>query len=189
MLDKLKKFLSLPCPGVEPWALNLQSIMLANQLQTPVNFNSIDFAAGLIFLSCYSRYSLLEKCWTRDRKVASSNLSRSGWRIFFSRVNFVFWLFFDIRSTPVLLQWHVKDPGHSVKSATGRLHLNMHMHTSLTQQSWNGLTIPLCWHSVGTYQETSSHATRWRTLSHSRLSLLSHCGPILAWRVELMRAT
>ena len=28
------------------------------------------------------------------------------------------------RSTPVLLQWHVKDPGHPAKSAGGRLHLN-----------------------------------------------------------------
>ena len=31
---------------------------------------------------------------------------------------------------PVLPQWHVRDPGHSAKSAGGRLHLNMH--TSLT---------------------------------------------------------
>ena len=28
--------------------------------------------------------------------------------------------------TPVLLQWHVKDPGHSAKSVGGRLHLNTH---------------------------------------------------------------
>ena len=35
-------------------------------------------------------------------------------------------------------------------------------------------------HSVGTYQETSSHATRQGTFSHSRLSSLSHCGLILA---------
>ena len=34
--------------------------------------------------------------------------------------------------------------------------------------------------SVGTYQETSSHATRHGTLGHSRLSSLSHCGLILA---------
>ena len=59
--------------------------------------------------------------------------------------------------TPVLPQWHVKDPSHSAKSTGGRLHLNTH--TPLTQQSWSGLTMPLCKHSVGTYQETSSHAT------------------------------
>ena len=66
-------------------------------------------------------------CWqellTRDRKVASLNPSRSGRRIFFSRVNFVCWLLFGVCSTPVLPQWHVKDPGHSAKSAGDRFHL------------------------------------------------------------------
>ena len=70
-----------------------------------------------------------------------------------------------------------KDPGHTAKSAGGRLHLNMH--TPLTQRSQGGLTMLLCMHSVGTYQETSSHATRQGTLGHSRLSLLSYCGLIL----------
>ena len=37
-----------------------------------------------------------------------------------------------------------------------------------------GLTMPLSRHSVGAYQETSSHATRQGTLGHSRLSSLSH---------------
>ena len=43
-------------------------------------------------------------CWldrqTRDQKVASSNPGRSSGRIFFSRVNFVCWLLFDVCSTP-----------------------------------------------------------------------------------------
>ena len=71
-----------------------------------------------------------------------------------------------------------KDPSHSAKSAGGRLHLNTH--TPLTHQSRSGLTMPLSRHSVGTYQETGSHATHQRTLGHSRLSSLSHCGLILA---------
>ena len=91
---------------------------------------------------------------------------------------------FRVRSTPVLPQWHVKDPGHSANSAGGRLHLNTH--TPLTQQSRSGLTMALSRHSVGTYQETSSHATRQGTLGHSSLSSLSHCGLILAYRVELV---
>ena len=33
--------------------------------------------------------------------------------------------YFGVRSTPVLPQWHVKDPGHSAKSVSVRLHLNM----------------------------------------------------------------
>ena len=57
--------------------------------------------------------ALLRERRTRDRKVASSNPGRSGWRIFFSKVNFVCWLLFGVLSTPVLPQWHVKDPGHS----------------------------------------------------------------------------
>ena len=39
--------------------------------------------------------------------------------------------------------------------------------------------MPLSTHSVGTYQETSLHATRQGTLGHGRLSSLSHCGLIL----------
>ena len=58
---------------------------------------------------------------------------------------------------PVLPQWQVKDPGHSAKSAGGRLHLNTY--TPLTQRGRNGLTMPLCRHSVGSYPERSSHAT------------------------------
>ena len=68
-------------------------------------------------------------------------------------------LTFGVHSTPVLPQWH---PGHSAKSAGGRLHLNMH--TSLTQWNHSGLTMPLCRHSVRTYQEISSHSTRQETL-------------------------
>ena len=127
-------------------------------------------------------------CWnergTRDQKVASSNPGRRGGRIFFSRVNFVCWLLFGVRSTLVLPQWHVKDPGHSAKSAGGKLHLNTY--TPLAQRSQSGLTMPLSRHSVGTDQETSSHTTHQGTLNHSHLTLdhshlssLSHCGLIL----------
>ena len=79
---------------------------------------------------------------------------------------------------PVLSQWHVKDPGHSAKSAGGRLHLNTH--TPLAYQSQSGLTMPLSVQSVGINQETSSRATSRGTLGYSRLSSLSYCGLILA---------
>ena len=52
----------------------------------------------------------------------SLNPGRSDGRIFVSRVNFVCWLLFGVRSIPMLQQWHVQDPGHSAKSAGGRLH-------------------------------------------------------------------
>ena len=35
--------------------------------------------------------------------------------MFFSGVKFVCWLLFSVHSTTVLQQWHIKDPGHSVK--------------------------------------------------------------------------
>ena len=95
-----------------------------------------------------SRDSSLVERQTRDRKVASSNPGRSGGRIFFSTVKFVFWLLFGVRSIPVSLQWHVKDPCHSAKSAGGRLHQNTH--TPLTQRNRSGLTMPLWRHSVET---------------------------------------
>ena len=57
---------------------------------------------------------------TRDRKVAGSNPGMSGGGIFFSRVSFCADSYFDIRSTPMLPYYQVKDPGHSAKSAGGR---------------------------------------------------------------------
>ena len=118
------------------------------------------------------------ECQTCDQKVASLNPGRSGRGIFFSRVNFVCWLLFGVCSTPSLLHWHLKDPGHSAKSAGGRLHLNTH--TPFTQQNRSGLTMLLSRHSVGTYQETGLQVTHLETLNHSPLCLLSHCGLILA---------
>ena len=91
--------------------------------------------------------------WTHDWKVANSNPSRNGGRIFFSRVKCVCWLLFSVRSTLVLPQWHVKDHGHFAKSTDGRLHLITHI--LLTQGSQSGLTMLLSWRSVGTFQDTS----------------------------------
>ena len=131
----------------------------------------------LVWRLVYTGISYWQEHWTCSREFESSNTGRNSGRIFFSRVKFVCWLLFSVRSTPVLPQWHVKDPGHSVKSAGGRLHLNMH--TPLIQRSQSGLTMPLSRHCVGTYQETSSHISHQETLSHSCLRSLSHYGLIL----------
>ena len=48
------------------------------------------------------------------------------WKNFLLLDKFSVLTHFGIRSTPVLLQQHVKDPGHSAKSAGGRLQLNTH---------------------------------------------------------------
>ena len=59
----------------------------------------------------------------------------------------------------MLLQWHVKDPGHSAKSAGGGLHLNTH--TALTQQSRSGNLSgnKLTCDSSGKIQPQLSHLT------------------------------
>ena len=77
----------------------------------------------------------------------------------------------------VLLQWQEKDPPHSAKSAGGGLHISTY--APLNQRSRSGLTIS-SGHRVGTYPETSLHAACQGAFGHSRLSSLSHCGPILA---------
>ena len=129
----------------------------------------------------YKLYHSGMDCWqerrTSSRKVANWNPGRNGRRISFSRVYFACWLLFGVRSTPVLPQWHVNDPSHSVKSAGGRLHLNTHK--PLTQRSRNRMIMLLFRHSVGTYPETSSHAACQGTFGQTLLSLLSHCGLIL----------
>ena len=127
------------------------------------------------------------ECRTRDRKVTSSNPGRSGGRIFFSKVDFVCCLLFGVRGTPMLPQWHIKDPGLYAKRGRSRLYLNTH--APLTQRSRSGLTMPLSRQSVEIYPETSSYATRQGTVDHSHLSSLSHCELILIQRVELVCAS
>ena len=89
---------------------------------------------------CFHSHSLFVKRRLVIERFASSNPGRSDGRYFYTRVK-VCRLFLGVRSTPVFLQWHVKDPGHSTNSAGGRLHLNTH--TPLTQRSRSGLTMPL----------------------------------------------
>ena len=113
---------------------------------------------------------------TRDRKVVSSNPGKSGGRIFFFGVNFVCWLLFGVRSTPILQQCHVKDPCYSAKSAGGRLHLNTH--TPLTQRSRSGWLFRcpgIVWEPIRKLAQTqlvTEHSTtvvsvRWATVNWS----------------------
>ena len=92
--------------------------------------------------------------------------SQQEWReFFFFRVNFTCWCLFSVCSSPMLPQWHVKDPAHSAKSADGRLHLNMH--TPLTQQSWSGLTMPLSRCSVNLSRNQLTYNLSGNTLPQS----------------------
>ena len=85
----------------------------------------------------------------------------------------------------MLLQWHIKDPAPSAKTADSRLPLNRHLF--LTQQSQSELTV-LFRHSVGTAQGNEHHSAGQGTLVHSCISSVSHCGLILAEGVELVHA-
>ena len=58
---------------------------------------------------------------THDWKVVGSNPCRRGGRIFFSRVHFLCWIWFQY---PTLC--YRSSPSHSAKSAGGRFHLNTH---------------------------------------------------------------
>ena len=75
--------------------------------------------------------------------VAGSISGRNSRIIFSSRVAFLCWLFFGVHSTPMLTQWHIKDPRHSAKSAGGGLHLTpIHPWSNEVRVGWQ----------VGTYR-------------------------------------
>ena len=65
---------------------------------SPLRFSGT-LLSRLLQKSSGSQGSLLVECWTLDRKITSSNPSRSGRRIFFSRVNFLCWLLLLVCST------------------------------------------------------------------------------------------
>ena len=133
------------------------TVQWAPTLMSPTPFCSLVFLPFSLVTSCpcerrfacgkHKSREARTACWlerrTHDRKFASSNPGRKGGTIFFSRVNFVCWLSFGVRSTPVLPQWHVKDPSHSTKSAGGRWQVTpKHLYT-LDPWSRSGLTMPL----------------------------------------------
>ena len=62
---------------------------------------------------------MIERSRVRIRTGAAGEFS-SPWSTFCADYHF------GIRSTPVLPQWHVKDPGHSAKCAGGMLQMNTH---------------------------------------------------------------
>ena len=65
------------------------------------------------------RYNLQDGCVTVKPQLKAGEFSSPG-------STFCADSYFSIHSTPMLLQYYIKDPGHSAKSAGGRLQLNMH---------------------------------------------------------------
>ena len=118
------------------------------------------------------------ECQTRDQKVVSLNPGKKWWENFLLRSQLCV-------LTVILCPFHphvtivaCKKPQSFCQKC--RWQVTPNMHTSSTQRSQSGPTMTLSRHSVGTHQETSSHATRQGIFGHSCLSSLSHCGLILA---------
>ena len=126
-----------------------------------------------------SRDSSLGEHRTRDRSVASSNPRRSGGRIFFSRVNFVFCqLLNGVRSTPVLPQWHLEDPGHFTKvQVAGYIGTRIHPWPNEVEMGWLCRCPGIVWEPI---RKRAHNATCQGTFRHNRLSSLSYCGLIMA---------
>ena len=82
-------------------------------------------------------------------------------------------LLFGVRFTPVLPQWHVKDPCHSAKSAVDGFYLDAH--TPSTQRSRSGLTMPLARHSEGTNPELRINDDSNRLIGAFILVFLNRC--------------
>ena len=150
-----------------------QSWLLAFWKKIPIAriMSYTDFSGWTECCTLEARIACWLECLTRDQKVACSNPGRSGGKFFFSRVNFMCWLWSTFHACDTTVAHKI--PWSFCQKCRWQV-------TPKHSRSQSGLTMPLLGHSVGTYQETSSHANHQGTLSHSWLSLLSHCGLILA---------
>ena len=93
--------------------------------------------------------SLLVEHQTWDWKVASSNPGRSDGGIFLFKVNCVVTLIRCLFHPCITAVAHKRPLSFCQKC---RWQVTPNTHTPLTQWSQGGLTMPLCRHSVGTYQ-------------------------------------
>ena len=64
------------------------------------------------------KYSSVVDRWSRNWRLVGSIPGMSSEKIFFSRAG----SYFSICSTPVLQQWHIKDPAHTMKKFRWRVH-------------------------------------------------------------------
>ena len=98
-----------------------------------------------------------------------------------SSPEFVCWCSFSVCFTPMLLQWHVKDPGHSAKKCWWQVTAKHAYTLDPTKLEWADYAA--VWDRI----RKSAHTQLCQgTLGRSCLSLLSHCGLILAQRVYLV---
>ena len=120
-----------------------------------------------------------------DKKI--QHPSRSSGIIFFFGVIILYWLLIDVRFNFVLYAAAVRKGLKPFCQKYGWQVTRKHSHIWLKQV---GVSWWYCSSMVlEPIRETSSQTTHRGTLVYSRLSLLRHCGLILAYRLELMRAS
>ena len=87
---------------------------------------------------CPDPSNSLNRGQAHDQKVTGLSPGRSGERSFFcSQISAL--TYFSISSTPMLPQWHMKNPSHSAKSVGGRLMLNTHA-SYICGFAWSNMT-------------------------------------------------
>ena len=64
-------------------------------IMTVINHRHLLAAKTLVRFSLKAGTAQWLECWTHDWKVTGSNPCRGGGRIFFSKVNFLYWLLFQ----------------------------------------------------------------------------------------------
>ena len=121
------------------------------------HFGSAPRGAGIIV---HSAGFVIKRSWVR--------LSPGRGFLFQSQISVCADPYFGIRSTPVLPQQHVKDLGHSAKSAGGRLQLNIHANIHAPYVcgfEWRDTAN--CCMVVRCTQNVHWHFTYWRGTSHA----------------------
>ena len=140
-------------------------------LTTVWEFNFNDMGNRSAGIACWQEHQ------THDRKVVSSNPSRSSGRIYFSRVNFVCWLLLRVRFTPMLPQWHIKDPVLLPKvQVAGYTEACIHPWPNEVGVGWLCPCPEIVWEPI----QKQPHMQLLRKHLPSHLSILSPCGLILA---------
>ena len=140
-------------------------------------------------LTLHSRLTA-ERHVSSDHRPHSVSLSVSGWlcfchslsvcpggsggRIFYSTFNFVCWLLFGARSTPVLPQWHVKETGHFPSRPRGRGATDQRCHSRGVKHKADLLmVIYQPWTSeepaINTTKESVQYHMRWHAVSETIL--------------------
>ena len=107
---------------------------------------------------------MIERSWVRVPAEVAGDFSSPG-------STFCADSYFGICSTPVLLQQHVKDPGHSAKSAGGMHPMDVALHEVTWHGAWlHGVHRPCRYSSSFTWHQPYNNQTALYVHPFSRYS-------------------